>query len=114
MARNEAAHAVRTSSHSLELLWFDGCPNHEDARQMVRDVVRRVAPGTAIHDINATDPAVAARLRFPGSPTIRVDGRDVEPGFEEPADFMPLCRLNRTANGVARVPSRQWVEAALS
>ena len=81
---------------------------------MVRDVVRRVAPGTPIDDINATDLAVAARHRFPGSPTIRVDGQDVEPGFEEPADFTPRCRLYRTANGLARIPSRDWVEAALS
>jgi len=36
---------------------------------------------------------VAEQLRFPGSPTIRVDGRDVQPGFEDPADYTSRCRL---------------------
>ena len=114
MAQSEASRAIRKGGHTVELLWFDGCPNHEAARQMVTEVVRAIAPGTPIRDLDATDPEVAARLRFPGSPTIRVDGRDVEPGFEDPADYTPRCRLYRTANGLARVPSREWVEAALN
>ena len=80
---------------------------------MIRDVVAEVAPGTPIDDIDASRPEVAARLRFPGSPTIRVDGLDVEPGFQDPLDYAPRCRLYRTEHGLVRVPAREWVEAAL-
>lgn len=57
--------------HDIELLWFSDCPNHEAARGPLRDVVAELSPESAIRDIDATDPDVAEKLRFPGSPTIR-------------------------------------------
>ncbi len=98
---------------AVELLWFSDCPNHADARRMLAEVIGEVAPGTPIADIDASDPTVAAQLRFPGSPTIRVDGRDVEPGHADPGDYTPRCRLYRTASGLRGLPERGWIEDAL-
>ena len=100
-------------AHTIELLWFDGCPNHGEARRLVREVVRTMAPDSVIVDRDASDPEAAQALRFPGSPTIRVDGRDIEPGFVEPADFTPRCRLYRTATGFRGMPKREWIAEAL-
>jgi hypothetical protein len=97
----------------VELLWFAGCPNHLAARRLIQDVVEDRAPNAVIREVDATDPNVAALLQFPGSPTIRVNGRDVEPGFEDPGDYTPRCRLYRTQNGLMRIPPRAWVEGAL-
>jgi hypothetical protein len=99
--------------HDIELRWFSDCTNHEAARALLREVVAELSPESAIRDIDATDPDVAEQLRFPGSPTIRVDGRDVQPGFEDPADYTPRCRLYWTELGLARIPSRDWIETAL-
>jgi hypothetical protein len=74
---------------------------------------REVAPGTPIRDVDATNPAVADRLHFPGSPTIRVDGRDVDPAYVDPGDYTPRCRLYRTRQGLRGLPERRWIEAAL-
>ena len=55
----------------------------------------------------------AERLRFPGSPTIRVDGLDVDP---EGASARPAltCRIYHLPDGrVSPVPSRDQLEAAL-
>ena len=100
-------------THRAELLWFDGCANHEAARALLRDAVARVAPETGIEEIEAGDPGVAERLRFPGSPTIRIDGADVEPGFTDPGDHTPRCRLYRTDAGLGGLPDPAWIEAAL-
>jgi hypothetical protein len=97
----------------VELLWFDDCPNHATARSMLREVLDDLAPGTGIEDVDATDPAVAAQRRFPGSPTIRIDGRDVDPSFEDPGDYTPRCRLYRTAAGLRGVPERGWIVSAV-
>lgn len=98
----------------VELLWFQDCPNHPAARAMLRDVLDELAlPGTRIEDIDATDATVAERHRFPGSPTIRVNGRDVDASFQDPGDYSPRCRLYRTAEGLRGLPERRWVEAAL-
>lgn len=97
----------------VELLWFADCANHETARSLLQEVIARVAPDTPIHDVDATDPAVAERVRFPGSPTIRVDGRDVDPAFVDPGDYTPRCRLYRTEAGLRGLPERTWIEDAL-
>ena len=100
-------------SHHAQILWFAGCANHEPARAMLRDVVARIAPDTTIEDVDASEVAIAERLRFPGSPTIRVDGVDVEPGFRDPGDYTPRCRLYGTDSGLAGLPDPAWIERAL-
>ena len=100
-------------SHDVELLWFADCPNHPAARRMLQDVIDELAPGTTIREIDATDPAIAERVHFPGSPTIRVDGRDADPSFIDPGDYTPRCRLYRTDAGLRGLPERRWIEHAL-
>jgi len=100
-------------SHEVELLWFAECANHEAARTLLQEVIAEVAPGTPIRDLDASDPIIAERLRFPGSPTIRVDGRDVDPSYVDPGDYTPRCRLYRTAAGLRGLPERGWIAQAL-
>jgi len=98
---------------SIELLWFEDCPNHAAARQMLIELVPIHAPGAVVRIIDATDPTVAASHRFPGSPTIRVDGVDIDPGFVDPGDYTPRCRLYQTSEGLRGLPEPAWIEAAL-
>lgn len=100
-------------THEVELLWFSNCANHAAARRMLEEVIAEVAPGTSIHDVDATDPVLAQRVRFPGSPTIRVDGRDVDPNYTDPGDYTPRCRLYRTDAGLRGLPERRWITDAL-
>ena len=59
-------------------------------------------------------PDDAERLRFLGSPSVRVNGHDVEPGADERTTFMFACRLYRTPEGLAGQPASEWVRAALT
>lgn len=83
------------------------------ARALLDELLGELAPGTAVHEVDATDPEVARRQRFPGSPTIRIDGLDVDPSYRDPGDYTPRCRLYRTADGLRGLPERSWVEAAI-
>jgi len=53
-------------------------------------------------------------LGFLGSPKIRVDGKDVEPGADKRGDFALACRVHRTSAGTAGVRERAWIQAALN
>ncbi len=55
----------------------------------------------------------ARRLRFPGSPTIRVDGRDLFPAPER-EDWRPGCRVYATPEGLKGSPTAEMIRAALS
>ena len=99
---------------AIELLWFDDCPNHAAAREMLIELAAVHAPGASIRMIDATDPATAAEWRFPGSPTIRVDGVDIDPTYLDPGDYTPRCRLYRTTEGLRGLPEPGWIVAALT
>ena len=97
----------------VEILYFDGCPNHEGALKLVERVAMELRLEPEITLVNVPDPEAAARLRFLGSPTVRVGGRDVEPGAEERADFALSCRVFRTEQGFVGQPDERWVREAL-
>lgn len=101
-----------TSPH-VELLWFEGCPNHEATEQLLRERLQAMDVRVQLRRIEVADEATGMRLRFPGSPTIRVDGIDVEPGWEWSGDGTPRCRLYATSQGLRGVPEAAWIDARL-
>lgn len=80
--------------HLRELLAREGSPAEIDLRRI-------------------TDDAAAQRERFLGSPTVRVNGRDVEPDAEQRTDYGMKCRLYRTTAGLSGQPQEEWLRAAL-
>lgn len=97
----------------IELLYWSGCPSHPEAQQLLERVLaeRGVTTPIGIHEVRTQ--AEAEALRFPGSPTIRFDDRDIDP---EGADARPslTCRVYRLPDGrVSPVPTREQLEEAL-
>jgi hypothetical protein len=98
----------------VEILHFEGCPNHEPARMLVERLARALRVEPEIRLVEVADPDAAVELRFLGSPTVRVDGVDVEPGAEERRDFALACRVHQSEGGVAEQPDERWVRDALT
>ncbi len=82
----------------VELLFWDGCPSHPAALADLRAALAEVGadPGSVRVREVPTDAAAAAEA-FVGSPTIRIDGRDVQPPAGEPAGL--TCRVYRRRDG---------------
>jgi hypothetical protein len=97
----------------IELLFWEGCPSYPEALELLRTVIadRGLEAQVALREVHTHEEA--EELGFPGSPTIRVDGRDVDPaGAKAPA--MLACRIYRLPDGrVSPVPSREQLEEAL-
>ncbi len=98
----------------LEILYFEGCPNLEGAQAMVERVAANLRVETEIELVEVADPETALRLQFLGSPTVRVNGRDVEPGADERRDFALSCRTYRTGDGFSGQPAEVWIREALA
>ena len=98
----------------VEVLYFDGCPNHETLVPHLEQLLRGAQLPAQIALRRIADEETAWRERFLGSPTVRVDGRDVEPGAEERDDFGLTCRLYRVPSGVRGTPLDEWVLDALA
>ena len=98
----------------IELFWWEGCPSTPEAVALLESVVadRGLDIEVELHEVLSDEDAV--RLEFPGSPTIRVDGNDVDP---DGASARPAlnCRIYRKPDGrPSPVPTREQLEAALS
>jgi predicted RNA-binding protein with PIN domain len=98
---------------SVELLYFEGCPNHEVARELVERVAAEAGVEIDLRLTVVTSPEDAEQLRFLGSPSVRVNGHDVEPGADESDAFVLACRVYRADSRLRGIPSEEWVRAAL-
>jgi hypothetical protein len=98
----------------IELLYWEGCPSYPEAKTMLEDVLKRRGLNAPIEMREVRTDEQAEALRFPGSPTIRVDGRDVDPAG---ADARPAltCRIYHLPDGrVSPLPTRDQLEAAVT
>jgi len=101
-------------SRLVEILYFDDCPNWPPVATAVDRLARELGAEVDVRLVRVASEEEAARLRFLGSPTVRVDGCDVEPGAEERRDFALACRVYRTEEGFAGIPPDGWLRAALT
>ncbi len=97
----------------VEILYFDGCPNWQHTVQTVERLMAETGVEGEVAPIRVTDAEDAARRRFLGSPTVRVEGRDVEPGAGDRTDFVLACRVYRTDAGLSGEPDERWLRRAL-
>jgi hypothetical protein len=100
-------------ARAVEVLYFDGCPHYEVLLPRLRELLREAHGGDRIRLRRIPDERVARRERFLGSPTVRVDGQDVEPGARDRVDFGIKCRLYATGNGLRTMPLDAWILDAL-
>jgi hypothetical protein len=97
----------------VEVLAFEGCPNRDHAVELVERVAAELGVRPEVRVVDVEGPDEAERRRFLGSPTVRVDGRDVEPGAETRSEFALSCRVYRTRRGTVGLPDREWIRRAL-
>jgi len=94
---------------TIEILHFEGCPNHAHALQVVRDVLRDLRIDASIREVEVKGAEDASRLRFFGSPTIQIDGMDIDPAVRGRSDYSFSCRMY----GKTGTPPRDLIERAI-
>jgi len=98
---------------NVELLYFDGCPSYEKLLPRLRSLLDDAGERDALTLRRVESENAAVAERFLGSPTVRINGRDVDPGAADRDDFGLKCRLYRTDAGLEHMPPDRWIRAAL-
>lgn len=96
----------------IELLYFDGCPTYKQAEEVLREALAESGMESRVEMVAVNTDEEARRLRFPGSPTIRIDGRDLFP-VEEREDWRLGCRLYATPAGLKGSPPAEMIRESL-
>lgn len=97
----------------IELLYFEGCPNHVPARQMLRETLDSLGREDQIHQVEVRTQADAEAIRFVASPSIRINGFDIEPWAQAAKSFGLSCRTYVNGSRHGGVPSRELIRRAI-
>jgi hypothetical protein len=93
----------------IEVLYVPGCPNYEPAVQRLRAVLESQSLQAEIRSVPIGSEDQAKALLFPGSPTVRINGDDVEPTRTTVPSLS--CRLYANRSGI---PSEELLRIAIS
>jgi hypothetical protein len=97
----------------VSFLYYEGCPSHNLALERLREVMAEEGVPSEVEVIKVKTEKRARELRFVGSPTIRVDGQDIDP----PSDchYALTCRAYHLEDGrISPLPSKDLIRLALS
>lgn len=96
----------------VEVLYVAECPSHPAAVRLVKDVLAPQGIVADVDEVLVTDERMADQLRFCGSPTIRINGRDVACDSPKAQPFALSCRLNAGSKQIA-LPPAEMIHLAL-
>ena len=102
--------AKQEGDRDITLLYFDGCPNWQVAKERIEVVLGQLGETGAVTLEHVETPEQADELDFRGSPTILIDGRDP---FEAAGPTGLSCRVYRTDAGLEGAPSVEQLLVAL-
>jgi hypothetical protein len=97
----------------IEVLYFDGCPNHKRAVERVQQLLSKEGVSAELLEVNVSDASIAQELRFLGSPSVRVNGLDVEPEARTARDYGMMCRTYAVNGRREGLPSRDILRRAI-
>lgn len=98
----------------IEYLFCEDCPSHEQGLERLQEVLSEEGVTAEVKQIRVGTEEEARRLRFVGSPTIRIDGVDIDPGIEKQEHYPLTCRIYRWEDGrISPLPSKEMIRQAL-
>ncbi|MEO6836610.1 MAG: hypothetical protein ABI231_12000 [Candidatus Tumulicola sp.] len=94
----------------IDFLFFTGCPNSAPTLRRLFEMLASEDIVAEVNEIEIADAAWAARHRFLGSPSIRIDGDDIDPAARARRTYGLMCR---TYPGGAGIPPVDMIRRAL-
>ena len=97
----------------IDFLYFEECPSHEQALERLKKVATEEEIEAEISVVKVASEEQARDLEFPGSPTILVEGRDINPHLEYP-NYALTCRTYQLEDGrISPLPSEAMIRRTL-
>ena len=96
----------------VSFLYYEECPSHDLALARLREVMAEEGIPGDVELVKVETEGQARELRFVGSPTIRIDGRDIDPPSNP--RFALTCRVYRLEDDrISPLPSKDMIRRTL-
>lgn len=96
----------------VEIFYVNGCPNRESTVKLVAEALQGLGIAGEVVELPVNDSASASALRFLGSPTVHINGVDVEPSARASDQFGLMCRTYPDGPRRAGVPAKHLIRQA--
>ena len=97
----------------IEVLYIDGCPNHRRTVERVNELLKELRLPAELLEVRVTDCESALAHRFLGSPTVKINGVDVEPSARTSSQFGLMCRTYMDGTNQDGVPCIELIRQGL-
>ena len=97
----------------IEVFYIDGCPNRQPTVERVKELLHEFGFRENVLEVPVTEATAAIAVRFLGSPTIHVNGVDIEPTARTSCQFGVMCRMYLDGSKQDGVPSAALIRRAL-
>ena len=93
----------------VEILYTDECPFWKETLRLIEDTAKDLKVVVAIRKVKISSKKDAEKLRFPGSPTVRVNGVDIDPAAKEVAGGIG-CRIYMFKGSTYEFPPKEMIK----
>ncbi len=94
----------------IEFLYFEGCPSYKSALDHLKEIIDEEKIDSNLKIIIVESPEEAQKVGFQGSPSIRVNGIDLE---DKNDGFSFNCRLYNVNGELTGTPSKEFIRYKL-
>jgi hypothetical protein len=102
----------RRQGSRIELLFTEECPHREETRRLITEILEEEHLDIPLFEVCVRTAEEAARHRFIGSPSVRVNGEDIEHRHKD-VPYTLACRLYRHEDRFSGVPPKALIRAAV-
>jgi len=100
-------------SMHIEILAFADCPNVGQAWSNVQQALEAEGLSASVSYVEVDTPEAAIAHQFLGSPSVRINGSDVEGGADERFRYGLTCRTYANGGAPVGAPSVEMIRGAL-
>lgn len=99
---------------TIDILYDEGCTHYPKAITYVKEVLAEEGIDATVNEINVSSEEEAQRHGFVGSPTIRINGEDVESEAEQQRGHTRgSCRIYHYQGQLYVTPRKESIRSAL-
>ena len=98
----------------IEIFYFEDCPSYKKAEDLINTTLEEIGQEATVVLKRIEDDREAQEHKFLGSPTIRIDGTDIEPAAATSVDYGIKCRIYETKSGMRGWPEKATVISAIN
>jgi hypothetical protein len=102
----------KKADNVIEVLYTEHCPFWKEVVETIEEILKECKIQALVRKVKVATQEEAERLRFPGSPTVRINGADIDPVAGETGGVMG-CRVYTYRGKIYEYPPRDMIAKAV-